>query len=182
MAIIIASILAFTAFYIGALMLTGATVAAETEPTARTGSPAPSCHTVTAKTFNKRVRLLERITGKNHHNASRPVCKHTVYKRLLGKIKRAKAAYCWKQGVKCWIRKAARKYHQPVADAMRVAECESGFDPNNSYAGHYGLFQFLPSTFATTPYRNRDIWSPKWNSYAAMWMWSVGRRGEWACQ
>jgi soluble lytic murein transglycosylase-like protein len=84
--------------------------------------------------------------------------------------------------VKCWIAAAAKKYGQPLADAYRVANCESSFDPNNSYAGHYGLFQFLPSTFATTPYRNRDIWSPKWNSLAAMWMWAHKRRSEWQCQ
>lgn len=69
-----------------------------------------------------------------------------------------------------------------MSDALRVAYCESSYDPNTEYLGHYGLFQFLRSTWNTTPYRNRNIYSPKWNSLAAMWMWSVGRRGEWACQ
>lgn len=56
-------------------------------------------------------------------------------------------------------------------------------DPHNAYTDHYGLFQFLyPSTWDTTPYARRDVWSAKWNSLAAMWMWANGRRGEWACQ
>jgi hypothetical protein len=80
------------------------------------------------------------------------------------------------------IRFATIVHGQPYGDAIRVARCESSFDPRNSYVGHYGLFQFLQSTFDSTPYRGKDIWSPKWNSLAAMWMWKSGRRNEWACQ
>lgn len=67
---------------------------------------------------------------------------------------------------------------------MRVANCESSMDPElapNS-AGATGLFQFLPSTWDTTPYANRSIYSAKWNSLAAMWMWAHHRRNEWVCQ
>lgn len=82
------------------------------------------------------------------------------------------------------IREAAAKYNQPFADALRVAKCESSLNPgpSSAYAGHLGLYQFLQSTFDSTIYRGKDIWSAKWNALAAMWMWSVGRRGEWQCQ
>lgn len=81
------------------------------------------------------------------------------------------------------IVKAARRYGQPVEDALRVARCESSLDPHNEYLGHLGVFQFLyPGTWDTTPYAGKDVYSAKWNSLAAMWMWSHGRRSEWQCQ
>lgn len=89
---------------------------------------------------------------------------------------------CSQQRVVPCIRRAALHYQQSFPDLLRVARCESSLDPYNEYAGHYGLFQFLPSTFATTKYAGRDINSAKWNSLAAAWMWANGRRGEWACQ
>ena len=79
---------------------------------------------------------------------------------------------------------AADRYGQPRADMLRVAECESHLDPNavNPISGTSGLFQFRPGTWATTPYASQDIFDPVANANAAAWMWSVGRRNEWACQ
>ena len=79
---------------------------------------------------------------------------------------------------------AADRYGQSRDDMLRVATCESGLDPSN-YTPPYGasgLFQFLPGTWATTPYAGYDIFDPWANANAAGWMWSVGRRGEWVCQ
>ncbi len=79
---------------------------------------------------------------------------------------------------------AADRYGQPRVDMLRVAMCESNLDPNavNGPGGSYGLFQFLPGTWATTPYASYDIFDPWASANAAGWMWSVGRRGEWVCQ
>ncbi len=79
---------------------------------------------------------------------------------------------------------AADAYGQPRADMLRVARCESVLDPNavNQAGGSYGLFQFLPGTWATTPFAQYDIFDPVANANAAAWMWSVGRRNEWVCQ
>lgn len=79
---------------------------------------------------------------------------------------------------------AADRYGQPRADMLRVAQCESVLDPNavNPASGVSGLFQFMPGTWATTPYANEDIFDPVANANAAAWMWSVGRRNEWHCQ
>ncbi|HEV2089157.1 MAG TPA: SH3 domain-containing protein, partial [Cryptosporangiaceae bacterium] len=79
---------------------------------------------------------------------------------------------------------AADRYGQPRADMLRVAECESHLDPNavNPISGTSGLFQFRPGTWATTPYASQNIFDPVANANAAAWMWSVGRRNEWACQ
>ncbi len=79
---------------------------------------------------------------------------------------------------------AADRYGQPREDMLRVAQCESHLDPNavNPVSGTSGLFQFRPSTWATTPYADQDIFDATANANAAAWMWSVGRRNEWACQ
>ena len=78
---------------------------------------------------------------------------------------------------------AADRYRQPRADMLRVAECESNLDPYAvNPSGSYGLFQFVTSTWNSTPYADRDIFDPRANANAAAWMWSVGRRAEWVCR
>lgn len=79
---------------------------------------------------------------------------------------------------------AADRYGQPRADMLRVARCESVLDPRAVNAGgrSYGLFQFIPSTWATTPYASYDIFDPWASANAAGWMWQNGRRNEWVCQ
>ncbi len=82
------------------------------------------------------------------------------------------------------IYNAAAMYGQSGDDMLRVASCESGLNPNavNGSSNASGLFQFLPSTWATTPYAGADIFDPVANAEAAAWMWANGRRGEWVCQ
>jgi LysM repeat protein len=82
------------------------------------------------------------------------------------------------------ITAAAQRYGQSPAAMIAVAQCESSLNPN-AYNGEYGasgLFQFLPSTWQTTPYASSNIFDPYASANAAGWMWSVGRRGEWVCQ
>ena len=78
---------------------------------------------------------------------------------------------------------AADEYGQSRRAMLRVARCESLLDPDaiNPYSNASGLFQFLPGTWATTPWANDNIFDPVANADAAAWMWSVGRRGEWVC-
>jgi hypothetical protein len=67
---------------------------------------------------------------------------------------------------------------------LRVARCESNLVPSavNQHGGSYGLFQFKPGTWLSTPYADYDIFDPRASANAAAWMWSVGRRREWVCQ
>lgn len=79
---------------------------------------------------------------------------------------------------------AAAYYGLSGDDMLRVAICESGLDPYNvtpPYSAS-GLFQFLPGTWATTPYASADIFDPVSSAFATGWMWANGRRGEWVCQ
>ena len=69
-------------------------------------------------------------------------------------------------------------------ELWRKARCESGLNPGarnlSSAAG--GLFQFLGSTWRSTPYGRFDPNSPYANALAAGWMHANGRGGEWSCR
>lgn len=82
------------------------------------------------------------------------------------------------------IKDAARAHGQDPEAMLRVARCESGLNPYavDASGSYYGLFQFVPSTFAGTPYGGGDIFDPAANAGAAAWMWEQGRKGEWVCQ
>ena len=65
----------------------------------------------------------------------------------------------------------------------RRAECESRLDASaHNPSGASGLFQFLPSTWTTTPFAALSIWSPYASAMAAGWMQAQGRGGEWSCR
>jgi uncharacterized protein YraI len=82
------------------------------------------------------------------------------------------------------IHEAADNYGQSGEDMLRVARCESGLNPSAVGGGgaYHGLFQFVPSTFAGTPYGEYDIYDPWANANAAGWMWSEGNKSNWVCQ
>lgn len=68
--------------------------------------------------------------------------------------------------------------------AMNVAWCESRYHPNsvNSSSGAEGLFQFLPSTWAFTPYAGYSAFDPKYNALAAAWLYNRDGPSQWQCQ
>ena len=79
---------------------------------------------------------------------------------------------------------AADEYNQPRADMLRVAQCESTLNPRavNASSGASGLFQFMPGTWAITPFANEDIFDPVMSAKATGWMWQNGMRNHWVCQ
>ncbi|MFN8592665.1 MAG: transglycosylase SLT domain-containing protein [Thermomicrobiales bacterium] len=102
---------------------------------------------------------------------------------LAGKKSKCRNNYSEKE-ILDFIRKAAKKYKQSRKAMERVARCESNLDPCavNKRGPYFGLFQFLKSTWKTTPYGNRDIFDPEAQALAAAWMWKQGRKNEWACK
>src|SRR2546421_586807 len=71
-----------------------------------------------------------------------------------------------------------------VAWGLRVARCESGFNPRayNPAGPYYGLFQFLVSTFNATPFGGQNILDPAANAGAAAWKYAHGGSGAWGCK
>lgn len=65
----------------------------------------------------------------------------------------------------------------------RKARCESRLSPTakNPRSTAAGLFQFLDTTWASTPFAGFDVYSPYANALAAGWMHRHGRSGEWVC-
>ena len=106
--------------------------------------------------------------------------------RLCTKYK-ADTPSCWnKKGhariSKCFIARAARHYRQSRSHAFHIAHRESRYNwrVTNSSSGAAGLFQFMPRTWQSTPYRKHSPYHPKWAALAAMWMWQRGGQSHWA--
>ncbi len=81
------------------------------------------------------------------------------------------------------IRRAAIHWRVDFRLQLAIARCESGLRPtvtNSGGSGSSGLMQFMPSTFATTPYRHRSIFSAKFNALAGAWLLSRAGTGPWS--
>jgi peptidoglycan hydrolase CwlO-like protein len=68
--------------------------------------------------------------------------------------------------------------------ALRVAKCESGYNPNavNRSSGASGLFQFLPSTWASLPQHNQSVFDPVANAQAAAVLYQRSGPNQWSCK
>jgi hypothetical protein len=93
---------------------------------------------------------------------------------------------CWRHKghariSRCFIRRAAARYGQSRHEAYYIAHRESRYNwrVTNSSSGAAGLFQFMPRTWAYTPYRSRSPYHPRWAALAAMWMWKHGWKSAW---
>lgn len=97
------------------------------------------------------------------------------------------APSCWRFSdrsriARCFIARAADRFGQSRSEAYYVAHRESRYDwrVTNSSSGAAGLFQFMPRTWAHTPYRSRSPYHPRWAALAAMWMWDRGYKSHWS--
>jgi hypothetical protein len=98
----------------------------------------------------------------------------------------AKKPSCWMQHgqsaiARCFIARAADHYHQPRSQAYYIAWRESRFNwrVTNRSSGAAGMFQFMPGTWAHSPYRHRSPYNPRWAALAAMWYWAHGGKFHW---
>jgi hypothetical protein len=78
---------------------------------------------------------------------------------------------------------AAIAYGVDAATLIRKGRCESsGWTRFHNTSGASGPWQFLPSTWASTPYAADSPYDPVAAALAAAWMHRVGRGGEWVCR
>jgi hypothetical protein len=82
------------------------------------------------------------------------------------------------------IQLAAVAYGVSPSMLWRKALCESRLYrfARNAASGAAGLFQFLGSTWRSTPFGRFSVWSPYASAFAAAWMHRAGRGGEWDCR
>jgi hypothetical protein len=67
--------------------------------------------------------------------------------------------------------------------AVRLANCESTLNPMavNRSSGAAGLFQFMPSTWSSTPWHAQSPFDAVANSAAAAWLFQRYGAGQWSC-
>ena len=82
------------------------------------------------------------------------------------------------------IRRAFGPQGQAAVDwGLRVAACESGYNPNAyNPSGASGVFQFMPGTFRGTPYGGQNIFDASANVNAAAWYFQQHGGGAWSCK
>jgi hypothetical protein len=86
------------------------------------------------------------------------------------------------------IRAAAAKYGVDPEQLLRVAYCESRYDPlaYNGVLGASGLFQIIPGTWSANSvaagYGGASVWDPVANANVAAWMFANFQAGQWACK
>lgn len=73
-------------------------------------------------------------------------------------------------------------YRCALSEGARGAERRDRHNvrPNRAGSGAFSSFQFMRGTFLSTPFAGLDWSRQDVQAHAAAWMWSVGRRGEWA--
>ena len=83
---------------------------------------------------------------------------------------------------------AAQRWGADQTQLLRVAYCESHYNPNayNASSGASGLFQFLASTWAANSvragYAGASVFDPVANANTAAYMFANGQAGQWSCK
>lgn len=90
-------------------------------------------------------------------------------------------------GIEAIIRAAAARWGADPTQLLRVAWCESRYNPSAYNAsGASGLFQFMPRTWAANSvragYAGASVWDPVASANTAAYMFSIGQAGQWTCK
>ncbi|MGH2491476.1 MAG: G5 domain-containing protein [Candidatus Limnocylindria bacterium] len=86
------------------------------------------------------------------------------------------------------IRAAAARWGADPAQLLRVAWCESRYNPlaYNTSSGASGLFQFMPRTWAANSvragYGGASVFDAVASANTAAFMFSIGQAGQWSCK
>lgn len=86
------------------------------------------------------------------------------------------------------IRAAAAKWGADPSQLLRVAWCESRYNPSaiNARSGASGLFQFMPATWAANSvragYAGASAFDPVASANVAAYMFARGQAAQWSCK
>jgi len=113
--------------------------------------------------------------------ASRSACVNRLCTETRDGARRCRTRDTRARIAKCFITRAARHFSQPRRQAFAIAYRESRYNwrATNPSSGAAGLYQFMPRTWGTTPYRRKSPYNPRWAALAAMWMWKHGKQSHW---
>jgi hypothetical protein len=110
---------------------------------------------------------------------------HSAAARYLNRSRQLKRAIRFDPEVKTAIDLACVVYGN-CSTLWRKAGCETGGTfsrwSKNRHSTASGLFQFLDSTWTSTPYGGFSVYDPYANALAAGWMHVHNRGGEWVCR
>jgi hypothetical protein len=117
-------------------------------------------------------------TAREYHST----CANRLCTKDKPQVKSCKRFDRRKRVARCFIRRAARHFHQSKRRAYYIAWRESRYNwrVTNPSSGTAGLYQFAHQTWESTPYRHHSPYSPRYASLAAMWMWAHGGYSHWS--
>jgi Transglycosylase SLT domain len=112
---------------------------------------------------------------------ARSTCANRLCTKDKPQVRSCKRFQKRKRVARCFIRRAARHFHQPKRQALYIAWRESRYNwrVTNPSSGTAGLYQFAYRTWKSTPYRDHSRYSPRYAPLAAMWMWAHGGYSHW---
>lgn len=128
------------------------------------------------------VRTLRHLAHIAHCQHSRRATRRDkALQRHLDVAQRA--SMCSDTNPTACIRDAANRYHVSYALMLNRAVCESTLNHLASNGTHFGLYQFLPTTWrGETSYGSHSYWSARWNALGAAEMQSKGMGDQWQCR
>lgn len=110
---------------------------------------------------------------------------HSAAARYLNRSRQLKRAIRFDPEVKAAINLACTVYGN-CSTLWRKAGCETGGTfsrwAKNRHSTAKGLFEFLDTTWTSTPFGTFSVYDPYANALAAGWMHEHERGGEWVCQ
>lgn len=77
----------------------------------------------------------------------------------------------WRHVQRCWLSEGYRNAERRERRIVRL---------NTQGSGASGPAQFMPGTWRSTPFGALDIFNVQAQAFATAYMWSVGRKREWA--
>ncbi len=95
--------------------------------------------------------------------------------------KRPAAKRCGQAHPVACLKMAAHRHGVSFALLRSIAWCESRLIPTaRNPSGASGLVQFMPGTWANTPYARRSPFRARWNALAGAWLIRRVGTGPWA--